>query len=72
MVQGLEARPLVGSEYKNESWEIEGGVIAHILVAAALSRSHVKIDDLGVDVLSVLEGCDERTDILKCSSTDQL
>ena len=23
VVQGLEARPLVGSEHKNESWEVE-------------------------------------------------
>ena len=72
MVQGLEARPLVGSEYKDKSWEIEGGVIAYILVAAALSRRHVKINDLGIDVLSVLEGCDERTDILEGCSADQL
>ena len=47
-------------------------MIAHIFIAAALGSSYVKIDDLRVDVFSVLEGCDERTDVLEGCSTNQL
>jgi hypothetical protein len=71
-VKRLEATPLVRSEHQYKSWEIERGVIAYILVATALGRCHVEIDNLGVDIFSVLKGCDERTNVLERGSTDQL
>ena len=69
MVQRLETRPVVWAEYQNEGWEVERGVIAHVFIGACLRCVDVKVDDLLVDVISVLECCDEWTNVLEsCTS----
>ena len=47
-------------------------MIAYVLVAAAFSGRHIKINNLGVDILAELEGRDEWADVLEGSTAHQL
>lgn len=68
LVEGLESWPLFSAEDKDESWEIERGVEANILVVAGLTRINIEIDDLLVDlrdVFALFKSGNKWTNILK-------
>ena len=72
VVQRLESWPLIRTEDIDKSWDVVGSMVAYILIATALSRRHVEINNFCVDVLSKFECCNKRTNILESSTTHKL
>jgi len=72
MVKRLESRPFVLTKDEDEGREIETGVVAHVFVLTSFTGVDIEIHDLGVDVLAILEGANERTNILERSASHQL
>jgi hypothetical protein len=61
--------PLLLAQGINEGREIERRIVTHILVRRVVSRLNVEIDNPLVNILHILEGSDEGTNVLEsCAS----
>ena len=71
-VERHELVPALGAKHLDESREVEARMIADFLVARAFGGVHIKVNNLAVNIVTILEGRDERTNVLECSTANKL
>ena len=72
VIQALEPWPFVSAEDENEGREVEGGMIANVLVGTCLSSVNIKVDDLAIDVSTLVEGSDKWSNVLEGRTSHKL
>jgi hypothetical protein len=72
VIQALEPWPLVSAEDEDEGRKVEGCVIANVLVGTCLSSVNIEVDDLAIDVSTLVEGSNKWPNVLEGRTSHQL